>query len=99
MQTEGLSNKALCLSKAGSKAVQEKSTDTDIAALEIAPQLLSNLRALITELYIPVVESQEQQRRASEAKEEFLQVCHTCKNHTCKCLIPGMAHTIWPVGH
>ena len=74
MQTEGLSNKALCLSKAGSKAVQEKSTDTDIAALEIAPQLLSNLRALITELYIPVVESQEQQRRASEAKEEFLQV-------------------------
>ncbi len=74
LQTEGLTSKALCLSKAGSKAVQEKSIETDVVTLEIAPQLLSNLRALIADLYIPVVESQDMQQRASDAKEEFLQV-------------------------
>ena len=48
--------------------------ESDVAALEIAPQLLEGLRALIADLYIPVVESQELQRRGCEAKEEFLQV-------------------------
>lgn len=74
VQVEALTGKALCLSKVGSKGVQEKSIETDVVALELAPQVLSHLRALIADLYIPVVESQEMQRRGSEAKEEFLQV-------------------------
>lgn len=75
-QTEPLRSKALSFSAvAGSRGVQEKSVDTDVVAAEVAPELLANLQALLSDLFIPLVAAQQPSRRAAEsAKDEFVQV-------------------------
>ena len=75
-QTEPLTSKALTfLSVAGERGVQEKSVDTDVVAAEVSPQVLSNLQALLANLFIPLVANQPPGRRQAEsAKEEFIKV-------------------------
>lgn len=75
-QTEPLRSKALSFtSTAGTRGVQERSVESDVLVAEVAPQVLSHLQALLAELYIPLVASQQPARRQAEsAKDEFVQV-------------------------
>jgi hypothetical protein len=76
LEEEPLRGKALSFScVAGSRGVSEKSVDTDVVVAEVAPQVLASLQAMLTELYIPLVASQQGGRlQAEAAKEEFIQV-------------------------
>lgn len=49
--------------------------ESEVLVAEVAPQVLSQLQALLAELYIPLVASQQPARRQAEsAKDEFVQV-------------------------
>jgi hypothetical protein len=76
LEEEPLRGKALSFSSvAGSRGVSEKSVDTDVVVAEVAPQVLASLQAMLTELYIPLVASQQGGRpQAEAAKEDFIQV-------------------------
>ncbi len=49
--------------------------ESEVLVAEVAPQVLIQLQALLAELYIPLVASQQPARRQAEsAKDEFVQV-------------------------
>lgn len=76
LQEEPLRSKALTFSSvAGARGVQEKSVETDVVVAEVAPQVLASLQALLSDLFIPLLATQQPARRQAEsAKDEFIQV-------------------------
>eukprot|EP00887_Chlorella_sp_A99_P001633 scaffold8.g1633.t1 len=72
---EPLRSKALCLSRAGAKGVQERSVEGDLVVAEVSPQVLANLQALVADLYLPLLEESQDLASAAVqgAKQEFVQ--------------------------
>ena len=58
MQSERVSNKCVFFVRINPKGVGEKSLETDLAAGEIQGSALDTFRALVTDVYLPVLQEQ-----------------------------------------
>ena len=85
-QSEPLRAKALTFSSvAGARGVQEKSVESDVLAAEVVPEVLPQLRALLADLFVPLVAAQPAPPRkaAESAKDEFVQARALLRVGTC----------------
>ncbi|KAI3432720.1 hypothetical protein D9Q98_004263 [Chlorella vulgaris] len=75
VHSEPLTSKALCFTRGNvSTAVPPETLSQEVAASELAPQILENLEALLTHLYIPMMEAQQTHSvQGAQAREELLQ--------------------------
>lgn len=73
LQGERLSGKCLFFVRINPKGINEKSLDTDIAVGEIQGSALETFKALVEDLYLPVLrEQQGWGKMAAEHTQEFL---------------------------
>ena len=62
--------------------MHEKTVEAELLAAEVAPQVLGSLRALLAELYMPMLASQDSGKQpagSASGKQELLQVKHSPK--------------------
>lgn len=60
MQNERVTGKAVFFARTNPKGVSEKTVDSDIACGEVSGSALDNLRAIVSELYLPIIQEQQQ---------------------------------------
>ena len=79
-QTEKVANKVVYFQRTNPKGVTEKTVEQDLILGELGDQALDSYRALLTELFLPLLKEQGNWGKSSgENTQEFLQVrvcCH-----------------------
>ena len=76
LQREVLQNKAVYFTRISSRGVGEASCEEDIAVGEVPVGALEAFRALLADLYLPVLSEQGQWGRSTDAQTQaFLKVC------------------------
>jgi dynein heavy chain len=58
-QNERITGKAVYFVRTNAKGVNEKTVDADLAAGEVCGAALDNFRALIADLYLPIIQEQQ----------------------------------------
>lgn len=81
MQKEVLSNKAVYLMRNNAKEVNEASFETDITIGEVPVGVLHAFRALLADVYMPLLIEQEDGGQGTNSKtQEYLEVTVTGEN-------------------
>ena len=76
LKVEKVSNKVVYFQRINAKGVTEKTVEQDLLLGELGDQALDSYRALLTELFLPLLKEQGNWGKSSaENTQEFLQVC------------------------
>ena len=103
MQRETLANKAVFFVRINAKGVGEKSPEADIAVGQVPRDALEGMRALMAELYLPLLQEPGALGRSSPAQAQaLLKVCLPCLLCTCLACTcapePSMCSSSFPTG-
>ena len=95
-QREVLQNKAVYFTRISNRGVGEASCEEDVAIGEVPVGALEAFRALLADLYLPVLSEQGQWGASTEAQTQaFLKACR-CDCPTCSHLVSPKHVTVIP---
>lgn len=66
MQNERVANKAVFFARTNPKGVYERSIDSDVTCGEVSGSALDSYRAIMSELYVPIIQEQQQWGKVSQ---------------------------------